>query len=384
MMRRFTVGKNYTISFNVDKNLIEGFSNFSQDFNPIHTNIDAARRFGYPKPVAHGAILLSKISYLIGMKIPGAGAIWLSQKIEWSHPVFLDDHIKINVKVKSFSVATRILELYTTAFNQNGKEVMNGQAKVKVGTELTKKFLQQKPKKALLTGGSGAIGSAICERLAKSGYDLFVIHRKENKNTSVIKKKIEKYNVKCKLVELDLNDPMNKWNEKINNIGPIDVFVHCASSDLNLSKVENVNVKELRKQMRVSCESAIEIVNILSPEMMKRKFGRLIFIGTSALKDPPQTGWSSYLISKHALWGYVKNLAIELGSHGITANMISPSLTISNFTENVSHRAKEVEAMKNPTRRLVVPEDISETIGYICSDQASFVNGQNIFLTGGV
>ena len=124
MMRRFTVGKNYTISFNVDKNLIEEFSNFSQDFNPIHTNIDAARRFGYPKPVAHGAILLSKISYLIGMKIPGEGAIWLSQKIEWSHPVFLDDHIKIDVKVKSFAIATRILELYTTAFNQNGKEAL--------------------------------------------------------------------------------------------------------------------------------------------------------------------------------------------------------------------------------------------------------------------
>ena len=48
-------------------------------------------------------------------------------------------------------------------------------------------------------------------------------------------KKIEKYNVKCKLVELDLNEPMKKWNEKINSIGPIDVFVHCASSDLNLS-----------------------------------------------------------------------------------------------------------------------------------------------------
>ena len=89
-------------------------------------------------------------------------------------------------------------------------------------------------------------------------------------------------------------------------------------------------------------------------------------------------------MSKHALWGYVKNLAIELGSNGITANMISPSLTITNFTSDISNRAKEVEAMKNPLRRLAVPEDVSETVGYICSDHASFVNGQNIFLTGGI
>ena len=101
-MKNFVVGKTYTTSFNVDKNLIEDFSNFSQDFNPIHIQQDAARRYGYPKPVAHGVILISKISQLIGMKVPGAGAIWLSQEVKWIHPVFLDDYIKIVVKIKSF------------------------------------------------------------------------------------------------------------------------------------------------------------------------------------------------------------------------------------------------------------------------------------------
>lgn len=383
-MKKFNVGKKYTTSFNVDKDLIEGFSNFSQDFNPIHVQSAAARKFGYPKPVAHGAILVSKISKLIGMKVPGAGAIWLSQEIKWIHPVFLDDHIKIDVEVKSFSEGTRVLELKTIALNQNGVKVMDGNAKVKAGVELTSKQLRIKSKKALITGGLGAIGTAICERLAKSGFDLLITHRDANEKALSIKRKMEKFNVKCNLIKLDLLDPLKKWQDKIISQGSIDVFVHCASSSLSQRKVENIDIQDLRKQMRIGCESAIEIVNLITPDMIKKNFGRLIFIGTSALKDPPQSGWSSYLMSKHALWGYVKNLAIELGVNGITANMISPSLTISDFTSDISNRAKEVEAMKNPLRRLAVPEDVSETVGYICGDHASFVNGQNIFLTGGI
>ena len=146
-MRKFTVGKKFTVSLNIDKNLIEEFANFSQDFNPIHMQIETARSFGYPKPIAHGAILLTKISQLIGMKIPGSGAIWLSQEIEWPHPVFLDDYVTIILEIKSYSAGTRVLELKTSAYNQNDVKVMSGKAIVKVGVELSKKKIATKNKK---------------------------------------------------------------------------------------------------------------------------------------------------------------------------------------------------------------------------------------------
>ena len=269
-MKKFTIGKNYTISFNVDKNLIDDFTNFSQDFNPIHLQTDVARRFGYPKPVAHGAILICKISQLIGMKIPGSGAVWLSQEIKWTNPVFLDDHIKVIVEIKSFSAGTRVLELQTTAINQNNVIVMDGMAKVKVGVELSSKYLRKKSMTALVTGGSGAIGSAICERLARSGYDLLVVYRGNVTKLAPLKKRIEKFNVKCKFVEIDLMDQMIKWKKKLLSHGPIDIFVHCASSNLNLGKVEDIDIEDLRKQMRIGCESAVEIVNIITPEMIKK------------------------------------------------------------------------------------------------------------------
>ncbi len=382
-MKKFIVGKKFVTSFDVEADLIENFANFSEDYNPIHLQEEVARKYGHPKQVAHGVILMAKISQMIGTKIPGCGAIWLSQEITWVHPVFLDDHIKIILEIAAYSVGAKILSLKTTAFNQNNIKVMEGMAKVKVGVELTTKVLRKKSKRALVTGGLGTIGNAVCQRLAKNGYDLFITYRNDNKKSKLIKKNLERFNVKCELIKIDLLDPLKNWKKKITNLGPLDIFIHCASSDLKRNDAEQIDIQDLRKHMRISCESAIEIVNLLVPQMIKKKFGRFIFIGTSALKDTPQEGWSSYLMSKHALWGYVKNLAVELGSRGITANMISPSLVITNFTAEIPHRAKEVEAMKNPTRRLAVPEDISETIGYICGDEASFINGQNIFLTGG-
>ena len=84
------------------------------------------------------------------MKIPGSGAVWLSQEIKWTNP-FLDDHIKVIAEIKSFSAGTRVLELQTTAINQNNVIVMDGMAKVKVGVELSSKYLRKKSMTALVT-----------------------------------------------------------------------------------------------------------------------------------------------------------------------------------------------------------------------------------------
>jgi 3-oxoacyl-[acyl-carrier protein] reductase len=383
-MKIFSKGKIFSMQLSIDADLVKQFCDFSGDYNPIHLDLNAARRFGHPKPVAHGAILISFISKMIGTEIPGSGAVWLSQNTKWLNPIYIDDRIKIILKITGYSVGANMLTLETIAFNQNKIKLMEGEAKVKVGEELSpnKRFLN-KNNKALVTGGSGAIGHAVCRRLASSGYDVFVIFNRHIKEARELKKIVEKHKVNCELIKLDLTEPVSRWKSHIKKIGKVDIFVHCASSNIISEGAENLNIKNFRDHIRVGCESAMEIINILTPSMIKNKFGRLIFIGTSALKDSPQVGWSSYLMAKHALWGYVKNLSIELGPKGITANMISPSLVVTNFTADIPHRAKEVEARKNPTRRLAVPEDISETIGYLCQDQASFINGQNIFLTGG-
>ena len=93
---------------------------------------------------------------------------------------------------------------------------------------------------------------------------------------------------------------------------------------------------------------------------------------------------ASYVTAKEkSLWGYTKSLAVEMAPFGITANMVSPSITVTNLTSGISARVKEVEAMKSPVRRLATIEDTACQITHLCSREASYINGINLPVTGG-
>jgi 3-oxoacyl-[acyl-carrier protein] reductase len=90
-----------------------------------------------------------------------------------------------------------------------------------------------------------------------------------------------------------------------------------------------------------------------------------------------------YISAKQALWGLARTASIDLAPQGITVNMLSPSLTNTDLSAHVPQRIKEVEAMKNPCRRLAAPSDSAAAVSWLASDAASFVNGVNLPVTGG-
>ena len=125
------------------------------------------------------------------------------------------------------------------------------------------------------------------------------------------------------------------------------------------------------------------MVNHIAPSMKDNCFGRIVFIGTSYLFGEPPLGTVAYVSAKEALWGYTKALALDVARHGITVNMISPSLTITDLSENVPLRVKELQAFKNPTRRLPTTQDTANQVSYVCSEFSGYTNGINIPVTGG-
>lgn len=88
MQKRFSVGQTYRASFKIDASIIERFAELSVDENPIHLDPEEAKAYGYPRQVAHGALLVALLSKMTGMEIPGRGQFWKSQSIEWVAPVF--------------------------------------------------------------------------------------------------------------------------------------------------------------------------------------------------------------------------------------------------------------------------------------------------------
>jgi len=109
---------------------IDAFAALSGDYNPLHMDHAFAERAKFPGRVTHGMLTASYVSTLIGMQIPGPGALWTQQLFRWPAPVFVGDTIDIRMKVTHVSAGARIVSLTVEARNQNGSIVMTGEGNV--------------------------------------------------------------------------------------------------------------------------------------------------------------------------------------------------------------------------------------------------------------
>jgi 3-oxoacyl-[acyl-carrier protein] reductase len=405
-------GDSYRDKFLITENVVNSFAKFSEDFNPIHMDINFANIHGYTRQVSHGVIQLAYISKMIGMKFPGHGSMWMKQTVNWLIPVLTGDEIEIILIVKSFSSGTNTLTLLVEIFNQKNKKVMTGESQVKLTKKLSssaisniglsnynsslavekyennnnlKKSKSQR-RVALITGASRGIGAEISKKLAYDGYSVVVNYKNDRDSANAVVENICNSGGNA----ISLNADITK-SDQISNMlkiifekwGRCDIVVHGATPPLKIIKTEDTTYKDVSAYLDVYLGGAISLVENTCLLMKSNKFGRYVFLGTSYLFGIPPHGMSSYVVAKEALWGYTKSLASDFGRFGITANMVSPSLTITDLTSDVPARVKEVESMKSPMRRLVNTKDIAHQVAYLCSDNSGYVNGVNVSVTGG-
>lgn len=386
---RFKPGMTFSEEVVLSPELVEAFAVFSGDRNPLHLIPEAALAYGYARPVAHGAIQSAIVSKLIGMKVPGPGAVWMSQSMEWMRPAFVGETLTIEATIETISAGAEVLTLTLGATNSKGEKVMQGAAKVKVAAEIAASQRgeeNQEPRVALVTGASRGIGAAIAKSLAELGYTIALAYKSDHQQVSAVKKEIEATGVSASIHQVDLMQPGSGQAliaslEK--SLGRVDVIVHAATQSLPSSSAIECPLSDLQSCMRIHVEAALELAQAASAGMISRRFGRIILIGTSYLFGTPPPKLGAYVMAKQALHGLMRCLATELGPQAITVNMISPGMTITDLTENVPQRLKEVEARKVPLRRLAVPNDTAQLVAFLASDKSSYLTGQNIPLTGG-
>ena len=121
----------------ISKEAIQAFAALSGDFNPLHVDEAFASKTIFGKPVAHGMLLSSYVSTLIGMHLPGPGALWTEQSFRWLLPVFAGDTVRVTVRVVYKSPGTRTLKLSAEALNQDGAKVMEGSGLVTMAKGLS-------------------------------------------------------------------------------------------------------------------------------------------------------------------------------------------------------------------------------------------------------
>jgi 3-hydroxybutyryl-CoA dehydratase len=124
----FAIGERASFTKTITEADVTSFAGLIGDFNPLHVDAEYARRSRFGQRVAHGIFSGGLISAVLGNKLPGPGAIYLSQQIEFLTPVFIGDTITATVEVSAWKPDKRIITLKTDCFNQSGKQVVTGKA----------------------------------------------------------------------------------------------------------------------------------------------------------------------------------------------------------------------------------------------------------------
>lgn len=224
------------------------------------------------------------------------------------------------------------------------------------------------PRVAVVTGGSGAIGSAIATQLRTVGHRTVTLDRRGD-------------------VDVDLADEQSTRRAAARVLelyGGCDVFVHCAGA-FDTATLADLDVATWRHVQAVNVESALWLAQAFAPGMARRGFGRVVFVTSDTLWDPPAPVLLPYVASKGALLGITRSLARALGPDGIAVTAVAPDLTDTpgSRTVNTDEEFDSTVARQALARRLV-PADTAAAVTFLASDAAAALTGQTLVVDGGL
>jgi 3-oxoacyl-[acyl-carrier protein] reductase len=367
---------------------IRRFVEMTGDDNPLHVNPEYASFTSFKEIVVHGMLGASFISTVIGTKLPGPGALWVSQAMEFILPVRLGDTLTITCTVLRKHPRDRLLELENRIANQHGQTVLTGQGKVKM-LEPPKAKAADAPAKlkvAIVTGGSGGIGRVICQKLASEGFSVVVNYLSGHDRTEALVRSLNAGATKAVAVQADVStaEGANRlYQEAQCHFGGVSVLVNAASPRIVAKSIDELLWDDVLHHLDVQLKSALMMIKACKPGMAAAGHGRIINLTSQSWDGTPVAGWTAYAIGKGGLATLTRYLAAELGPTGITVNCVSPGMTGTAFISGVSEKQQLMVARQTPMRRLGEPEDVAAAVAFLASDSASYITGQSLRVNGG-
>jgi 3-oxoacyl-[acyl-carrier protein] reductase len=366
---------------------VDVFAHLTGDLNPLHLNEEFAKRTTFGKPVVYGMLSASFISTLIGVILPGPGALWLSQTLEFRHPAYIGDLLHVRGTVKQKSPSTRILVLDIEVTNENEQILIAGESKVKM-LEIREEqaVTENHVMNILITGGGRGIGAATAIRLAREGHAVIINYLNNSERARDLAADIVSNGGRAIAVQADItdeNDVKNLFSKAESEFGNIHGVVHCAAPNSKLQPIENLNWADIQRQINVQVKGAFNCVKSALPSMITGQLGTFVFIGSIAADDVPPIYQADYVIAKAALAALTRSIAVEYGPKGIRANIVSPGMTETERLAQFSEKARILARTQAPLRRLAKPEDIAEAVAFLLSPAAKYISGENLRVAGG-
>ena len=385
---KVNVGDTAEIKHTITKTDIQKFVDLTGDNNQLHVDKEFAEKTSFKKPVAHGMLGASFISTIIGTKIPGDGALWYAQRLEFLLPVRVGDKLTITAKVIKKIDRLNSIELQTDIFNQYKQKVTTGVAKVKIIEDEPKKKCApvNTEKTVLIVGATGGIGSQAARTLAREGYNLILHYHSNKTKVEKLKKELSALTDKRIVIVganiLKDNEVSDMVFEMSRYFKKISAFVNASTLHFGNIKLENMEWDDVSSQININIKSNLNIIKKIIPLMQENKYGKIVFLTTQYTEQMPNE-LVHYITAKSALNGFAKALAVELAPKGIRVNLVSAGMTNTNLIADIPEKVKLITAAKTPLRRLAEPQDIADTISYLVSDKSDFLTGETIRVNGG-
>jgi 3-oxoacyl-[acyl-carrier protein] reductase len=237
----------------------------------------------------------------------------------------------------------------------------------------------------VVTGGSRGIGRAIC--LALGGPDTHVFFNYVAREDAAVETEqlVAAAGGTVTGIRADVasaEDVNTFFNNITKETGRIDVLVNNAgiSRDGLLVRMKDADWDAV---LDINLRAAFLCAKNATKAMMKQRYGRVVFM-TSVVGIIGNPGQANYAASKAGLIGLAKSMARELASRGITVNAVAPGLIETDMTASLPDKAKEAMVAQIPLGRAGKPEDIAAVVAFLVSDQASYITGQVIHVSGGM
>ena len=240
-----------------------------------------------------------------------------------------------------------------------------------------------KGKVALVTGGTGGIGAAICLQLAGSGARVATNYRNEEKARKwQAEVKAKGYDIKIYHADVsDFDACANLVKNITADLGPVDILVNNAGITKDVS-FRKMNKDQWDAVMKINVDGMFNVTRQVVEGMMERGWGRIINI-SSINGQKGQFGQTNYSTSKAAMHGFTMSLAQEVARKGVTVNTVSPGYIATDMVMAVPEETRKQIIAMIPVGRLGTAEEVAAMVDFLCSNEAGFTTGADFSMNGG-
>lgn len=259
------------------------------------------------------------------------------------------------------------------------------------------KLLDLTGKTAVVTGGAAGIGLGISYRLAEAGANVFIIGLTEKTIQDAVLKLTEKgWQAKGTVADVSIEkDVKDMVQNAVSDFGSVDILVNNAGIYPSIP-VSQMTLADFEKVIAVNLKGVFLCTKYASEQMIKQgRGGKIINVTSIDALHPSSIGLAHYDASKHGVWGFTKNVALELSAHKIWVNAIAPGGILTPGVQKLQEATKvpqgvdmskvmEAFMAKIPMHRMGESDDIGKVALFLASDMSSYMTGSQIVVDGGV